>query len=189
MRGLRIGAGLVAFFILGACQQAEKSAAVAAAEAGPVQEGVGTITGRGILLMPNATLLTCAGQRVRAYVETPEVVEASGKMSSPYMYDADRWLGILEKAVRQESKCDSNGYFSFANIPVGKWIVVGTVAWRVRDTGHGQFVLISDDVALKSGQKIKVLLSSSYCCSDGYAGPKPVTVDLATGHIIPSYPY
>lgn len=188
MRISSICGSLAAFLVLGACQQAAKSPSVAAAEAGPVQDGMGTIIGRGILRMPDATLLTCAGQRVRAYVETPEVVEATESMSSPYMSAAGLWLGILEKAKQQESKCDSNGYFSFANIPAGKWIVASTVAWKVRDTGYGQFVMISDDVQLKSGQKANVLLSSSYCCSDGYAGPKPVTVDLATGRISP-YPY
>lgn len=188
MRISSICGALAALLMLSACQQAAKSPSVAAAEAGPVQDGMGTIIGRGILRMPNGTLLTCAGQPVRAYVETPEVVEATGKMSSPYMYAAGLWLGVLEKAERQESKCDSNGYFSFANIPAGKWIVVGTVAWKLRDTGFGQFVLISNDVELKSGQKAGLLLSSSYCCSDGYAGPRPVTVDIASGRISPD-PY
>ncbi|MGF6229044.1 hypothetical protein QFZ27_002999 [Inquilinus ginsengisoli] len=188
MRISLVCGALIAFLMLGACQQAAKSPSVAAAEAAPVRDGMGTIIGRGILRMPNGTLLTCAGQRVRAYVETTDVALAVGKMSSPYMSAADLWLAILEKAERQEAKCDSSGYFSFANIPAGKWIVVGTVAWKVRDTGHGQFVLISNDVALKSGQKAGLLLSSSYCCSDGYAGPKPVTVDLATGRITPD-PY
>lgn len=180
--------GLAAFFMLGACQQAAKSPSVAAAEAGPVQDGMGTIIGRGILRMPNGTLLTCAGQRVGAYVETSEVVRATEGMRFSYAPPAGLWLGVLAKAERRESKCDSNGYFSFANIPAGNWIVASTVAWKVRDTGYGQFVMISDDVKLKPGQKADVLLSSSYCCSDGYAGPTPVTVDLATGRIS-SYPY
>lgn len=188
MRISLVCGALAALLMLSACQQAAKSPSVAAAEAAAVQDGMGTIIGRGILRMPNGTLLTCAGQRVGAYVETPEVVRATEAMRISYAPPAGLWLSVLAKAERQESKCDSNGYFSFANVPAGKWVVASTVAWKVRDTGYGQFVMISDDVELKSGQKANVLLSGSYCCSDGYAGPTPVTVDLATGRL-GSYPY
>lgn len=117
--------------------------------------GDSSIEGQAFLRQRGGGVVTCAGQRVLLFPDTPyfqevvSIASGGGKPATPPGPDA--------VAVTRNTMCDAEGRFRFSALPAGSWIVGTEVTWQVGYEPQGGAVVRTVTVA--SGQTVNVLLS------------------------------
>lgn len=106
------------------------------------RSGSHTVKGQAFLRQRNGGVVTCAGNAVLMFPDTPffrEFIKIVDSGKKPEITKTElipeNWRSIIKN-----SQCDAQGNFSFTNIPTGQWIVVTTVVWQIpgRYTAYDQ---------------------------------------------------
>lgn len=117
--------------------------------------GDSAIEGQAFLRQRGGGVVTCAGQRVLLFPNTPyfqevvSIARGGGQPATPPGADA--------VAVTRNTMCDAEGRFRFDALPAGSWIVGTEVTWQVGYEPQGGAVVRT--VSVDSGKTVSVLLS------------------------------
>lgn len=116
------------------------------------RDGSNTIKGQAFLRQRGGGIVTCAGNKVLMFPDTPffrEIIKIADNGKKPEAI-SENWRAVVKK-----SQCDAQGNFEFTNIPPGPWIILADVLWQVQGSTQGgvvtKFITVNSDM--------KVLLS------------------------------
>lgn len=119
--------------------------------------GSATVEGEAFLTSEGGAIKTCAGEAVFLLPSNKydiEVITSWGFTASIAMSQA----GPAAKYWK-ETACDSQGKFSFEDLPLGEWIVVTDITWLASNR-QKQGGLMGKKVTVR-GKKNKVMLTST----------------------------
>lgn len=121
-----------------------------------VGDGPATVDGEAFLTTEGGAIKTCAGSAVYLLPSNKYDVEVITSWGFTFSL-AMRQAGPAAKYWR-ETACDSQGKFSFEDIPLGEWIVIADVTWLASNR-QNQGGLMGKKVSVR-GKKNKVMLTA-----------------------------
>jgi len=92
--------------------------------------GSNTVKGQAFLRQRGGNIVTCAGNKVLMFPDTPffrEIIKIMDDGKKPEAI-SENW-----KSVVKISQCDAQGNFTFTNIPTAPWIIATEVVWQIPD--------------------------------------------------------
>ena len=119
--------------------------------------GTGEIEGQAFLRQRGGGIVTCAGEQVFLFPNTPfmaELMRILAKGREPSIEPINR---PQYRETVKESICDAQGNFAFMGLKAGSWIVITDVNWTVDYTEQGDGLMGYAHV--HSGRKTKVILT------------------------------
>lgn len=129
-----------------------------------LRQGVNTIKGSGLIRQQGGGVVTCAGNEVFLI---PATAYSTERMKAIYPL-AEGGLNTAGQVKfepnppeyvtnMRTTKCDAQGNFGYDRVADGKFFVVSSVVWHVRDTPQGGAMMKS--VTLSGGETKTVVLS------------------------------
>ena len=129
-----------------------------------LRPGTNTIKGSGLIRQQGGGVVTCAGNEV---VLIPATAYSTERMKAIYP-SAEGGLTVLGeirfepnppeyRTTVRTTKCDAQGSFVYDRVADGKFFVVSSVVWYVRDIRQGGNMMKS--VTLSGGETKTVVLS------------------------------
>ncbi|MDD2761546.1 MAG: hypothetical protein PHH11_14805 [Methylomonas sp.] len=125
------------------------------------KDGTNSVTGQAFLTQKGGGVVTCAGERVLMFPNTPYY------LADPTKYPVEQ--SNQAKQLIKESVCDASGNFEFDEIPDGQWIIKTFVLWQVPEYHYmGRFSYYDDAtqggllqrvVDVKTGEKNKFIIT------------------------------
>lgn len=123
--------------------------------------GANTVTGQAFLTQKGGGVVTCAGERVLIFPNTPYYLADPTKYNVAH---SDEAMQLVKEAI-----CDAGGNFEFDNIQDGQWIIKTFVLWQVPEFHYmGRFSYYDDAtqggmlqrvVTVKTGEKNKFIIT------------------------------
>jgi hypothetical protein len=121
-----------------------------------VADGKATLEGEAFGKTRGGEVKTCAGEKVLLAPDTDYDVQV---ITAFLFVDTKNTLRMAGPAAKywKETICDSQGKFTFEDLPAGKWIVITSVRFQISDLSN-QGGLMAKRVTTIDNKKVKVII-------------------------------
>lgn len=130
-------------------------------------DGKNTINGNGFLRQMNGSVVTCAGSAVRLIPVTLYSKERMAHIYNSNDYGFSPFNNEIQfipsnsdyNVYERRAQCDSNGRFSFKNVPDGEYFAITVVGWQAPSGLQGGAIM--KRVQVHNGEIKDIILTSN----------------------------